>query len=270
MAWSLFPHRVSRAALLCALVLAVPVAGCKSSNFGDVTGSTRAQIPGEPGALNAYIDDWGKKYDAAPTNKSIALTYGRALRAGERNPQALAVLQTLALKYPNDMEVLGEYGKVLADNGRLKEAQDVLTRAHTPERPNWRILSAQGSVADQLGQQEQAQGYYAAALKIVPDEPTVLSNLGLSYALSKNLTMAEQVLKLAESQPRADQRVRQNLALVLALEGKFKEAEQISAKDLSAQDAANNVLAIRNMIAQSSTWKDIQVGGKPKTAGKSS
>ena len=270
MAWSLFPHRVSRAALLCALVLAVPVAGCKSSNFGDVTGSTRAHIPGETGALNAYIDDWGKKYDAAPTNKSIALTYGRALRAGERNPQALAVLQTLALKYPNDMEVLGEYGKVLADNGRLKEAQDVLTRAHTPERPNWRILSAQGSVADQLGQQEQAQGYYAAALKIVPDEPTVLSNLGLSYALSKNLTMAEQVLKLAESQPRADQRVRQNLALVLALEGKFKEAEQISAKDLSAQDAANNVLAIRNMIAQSSTWKDIQVGGKAKTAGKSS
>jgi Flp pilus assembly protein TadD len=259
--------------LMAALVLAVPLAGCKTvqnfgQNFGDVTGSigSASELPSQPDALRAYSQEWGKKYDAEPTNKVTAINYARALRALTQNAQAVAVMQNIALKYPNDMEVLGEYGKALADQGRLKEAADVLTRAHTPERPNWRILSVQGTVADQLGDHDQAQGYYAAALKIVPNEPSVLSNLGLSYALTKNLAQAEDALRLAAAQPRADMRVRQNLALILALEGKFKEAEAISAQDLSPADAANNVLAIRNMIAQSSTWKDIQIqNGKKKS-----
>ena len=86
-----------------------------------------------------------------------------------------------------------------------------------------------------------------------------------SYALTKNLTKAEDILRFAASQRGADLRVRQNLALVLALEGKFKEAETVSAQDLSPQDSAENVLAIRNMISQSDTWKDIQVQGSKAT-----
>ncbi len=53
----------------------------------------------------------------------------------------------------------------------------------------------------------------------------MLSNLGLSYALTKQLPEAEAALREASASPRADARVRQNLALVLALEGKFAEAE---------------------------------------------
>jgi Flp pilus assembly protein TadD len=48
----------------------------------------------------------------------------------------------------------------------------------------------QGAVLDQMGRHEEAQRYYASALRIVPDEPSVLSNLGLSYALSKDLKRA--------------------------------------------------------------------------------
>ena len=70
----------------------------------------------------------------------------------------------------------------------------MLTQAHTPEDPDWRILSAQGAVLDQLGKFDEARQYYASALKIVPDEPSVLSNLGMSYLLSKDLAKAEEVL----------------------------------------------------------------------------
>jgi len=113
--------------------------------------------------------------------------------------------------------VLGAYGKALADAGRLKEASTVLANAHTPERPNWSILSAQGSVADQLGDHKQAQNYYKAAIRMRPDEPSVMSNLGLSYALNKQLPQAEETLRDAANNPKADMRIRQNLALVLAL-----------------------------------------------------
>src|SRR5205085_2194345 len=105
--------------------------------------------------------------------------------------QAAAVLQQTSILHPNNRKVLGAYGRALADIGNFPQALEVLARAHTPEQPDWRILSAQGAVLDQLGRYEEARRYYNTALKIVPDEPTVLSNLGLSYALSKELPQAE-------------------------------------------------------------------------------
>ncbi len=132
------------------------------------------------------------------------------------------------------------------------------------------MLSAQGSVADQMGDHERARDYYNSALKIRPDDPAVLSNLGLSYALSRNLPTAESTLRHAAGQPAADMRVRQNLALVLALQGKFGEAEEVSRRDLGPADAASNVAEIRRMISQSDTWSVIrQFDRKPaaKTKG---
>ena len=98
---------------------------------------------------------------------------------------------------PDNKALLGAYGRALADVGQYKQALEVLERAHTPENPDWRILSAQGAVLDQLGRHQEAQRYYSSALKIAPDEPSVLSNLGLSYALAKDLPKAETTLRRA-------------------------------------------------------------------------
>ena len=181
-----------------------------------------------------------------------------ALRALTRYGQAAAVMQTAAVKAPQDMQVLGAYGKALADAGQLAQADDVLSRSYTEERPNWSSMSVRGSIADQMGDHAKAQGFYRDALKLAPGEPSVLSNLGLSYALSKQLAPAEQALREAAGSPRADQRVRDNLALVLSLQGKFGDAEEVSRRDRSAQAAAANVASIRQMIAQSNSWRDIQ------------
>ena len=92
----------------------------------------------------------------------------------------------------------------------------------------------QGTVLDQLGRHDEARRYYASALNIVPGEPSVLSNLGLSYVLSKDLPKAEEVLRQAYGSGRADARVRQNLGLVVGLQGRFAEAESIVRADLPA------------------------------------
>jgi Flp pilus assembly protein TadD len=127
-------------------------------------------------------------------------------------------------------------------------------------------MSVQGAVADRLEDHETAQNFYRDALKIAPGEPTVLNNLGLSYALTKQLPLAEKALRQASASPRADARVRNNLALILALEGKFAEAEQVSRQDMSAAAAKANVEAIRQMIAQSDSWRDLQSGATAKAA----
>ena len=116
---------------------------------------------------------------------------------------------------------------------------------------------------DQLGDHERAREYYNSALKIRPNDPIAMSNLGFSYALSRNLPTAEATLRSAADQPGADMRVRQNLALVLGLQGKFGEAEQVLRRDLSPVDAASNVAEIKRMISQSNTWSAIRkVDGK--------
>ena len=162
------------------------------------------------------------------------------------------------------MELLGAYGRALADVGKHEQALEVLNRAHTPDRPDWRILSVQGAVLDQIGRHEDAQRYYATALRIVPDEPSVLSNLGLSYALAKNLPEAESDAAARGRAARADPRVRQNLALVVGLQGRFAEAEAIARADLPPEQAAANVAYLRQMLAQQ---KAAQAQSQPKRGG---
>jgi murein DD-endopeptidase MepM/ murein hydrolase activator NlpD/Flp pilus assembly protein TadD len=252
------PHKV---VLLLSLSLPMMVGACTTSGLSDLTASITSPntvLPSTDEGWRRYTEEWGRRFEANPGDKTSALNYASGLRARTEYAQAVAVLQQAVIKHLTDLEILGAYGKALADDDRLDEAADVLSRAHTPEHPNWSILSAQGVVADKMGDHAAAQAYYQAALKIVPGEPSVLSNLGLSYTLDKQLDLGEQTMRQAVASPRADARVRQNLALVLALEGKFADAETLEKHDLSPADAAANVAQIRQMIAQSNTRRNVQ------------
>ena len=167
------------------------------------------------------------------------------------------MLQQASFKHPHDTALLGAYGRALSDVGNFEQALEVLARAHTPEQPDWRILSAQGAVLDQLGRHDEAQRYYSSALKIRPDDPGVLSNLGLSYALAKDLKNAEATLRRATAGGSTDPRVRQNLALVVGLQGRFGEAENIARTDLPSNEAAANVAYLRQMLAQQARLEDV-------------
>lgn len=239
-------------------VLAALTAGCATKV---PIGSTDAT--GSIGALHNEVDArrdgeiYGERYRANPRDVDAAIRYAQALRLTGQYAQAVAVLQRASLQAPKNKAVLGAYGRALADVGHYDQAFDVLTRAHTPDQPNWRILSAQGAVLDQMGRHDEARRYYETALKIVPDEPSVLSNLGLSYALAKDLPKAEATLRQAVARAGAEPRVRQNLALVVGLEGRFQEAEQIARADLPPDEAAANVAYLRAMLSQPNSWKKL-------------
>jgi Flp pilus assembly protein TadD len=247
-----------------AVALAAAVGGCVSTQSPETTGALAA--PADPTSQDEWrraVDVWGERYRTNPDDPQVAVRYAQALRATGQNAQAVAVLEQSSIRNSKNMEVLGAYGRALADAGKFQEALDTLSRAHAPDRPDWRILSAQGAVLDQMGRHEDAQRYYETALKIVPDEPSVLSNLGLSYALSKQLPRAESTLKRAAAGARVDPRVRQNLALVVGLQGRFAEAEAIARADLPAEEAAANVAYLRQMLARRS---DPQGHDKRRTA----
>jgi Flp pilus assembly protein TadD len=252
-------HLLASAAV--AVALALSAAGCKTTG-DDVTGSIgSSNAPRSEADWRGSLDALGARYRANPGDAQAAMDYARALRATEQRAQAVAVLQQASIRNPHDMKLLGAYGRALADAGEYAQALDTLGRAHTPDNPDWRILNAQGAVLDQMGRHGEAQRHYSAALKIVPNEPSVLSNLGLSYLLEKNLKRAEFTLRRAAAQPNASPKVRQNLALVVGLQGRFAEAEKIAGADLPESEAAANVAYLRQMLSQHNVLKN--KGGPP-------
>jgi len=219
--------------------------------MSDITGSVTSKAEASPDAdPRRSVDVYGERYRANPKDAEAALRYGQALRATGQRTQAAAVLEQATLAHPGNKALLAGYGRALADNGNFQQAFDILARAHSPDNPDWRILSVQGTALDQLGRHDEARRYYASALKIVPEEPSVLSNLGLSYVLSRDLPTAEETLRRAYGSTRADARVRQNLGLVVGLQGRFAEAENIVKADLPADEAAANVAYLKQMLSR--------------------
>ncbi len=210
-------------------LLAGALGGCKTLDLREVMGSMTSKAEADP---RSSVDALGERYRANPRNAQAGLQYGQALRQNGQRQQAVAVLEQASIANPGDKALLGAYGRALADNGNFQQAFDVLSRSHTPANPDWRTLSVQGTVLDQMGRHDDARQYYTNALKIMPEESTVLSNLGMSYVLTKDLSKAEATLRRAYSRGASDARVRQNLALAVGLQGRFAEAETIVKADL--------------------------------------
>jgi len=255
------PRRLASVAV--AIAVAAAAAGCGTLQQAMTTGSIPAQAaPSDPRQASQF---WGERYRANPRDPAAAVNYAQALRGMGQRAQAVAVLEQASMHNAGNMELAGAYGRALADVGKHEQALEVLNRAHTPDRPDWRILNVTGVVLDQLGRHDDAQKHYASALRIMPEEPTVLSNLGLSYVLSKNLPEAEATLKRAAAGGSPDARVRGNLALVIGLQGRFAEAEAIARADLPPDQAAANVAYLREMIARQSAAQGR--GQQPKRGG---
>jgi Flp pilus assembly protein TadD len=235
-------------------VVLLGLGACQTTDLAEVTGSLGDKAEkNRPADPRADVEFYRERFRSTPGDPELALKYGEALRATGQRSQAVAVLEQATIANPSNKALLAGYGRALADNGDFQQAFDVLGRAHTPEDPDWRILSVQGTTLDQLGRYEEARQYYASALRIAPDEPSVLSNLGLSYVLSNELPKAEETLRKAYAHAGADKRIRVNLAVVLGLEGRVSEAEGIMKAGLPADEAAANVTYLKRLLVRKQT-----------------
>src|SRR5580704_19729815 len=208
------------ASAVAAGILALSAAGCKTLGLPEETGAIGATAsPVSDNDSRHESELWGARYKANPRDSEAAIRYAQALRATSQRSQAVAVLEQASIREPSNKRLLGAYGRALADVGNYDQAFNVLGKAHTPDQPDWRILSAQGAVLDQMDRHEEAQRYYTSALKIAPDEPSVLSNVGL--------------------------------------QGRFPEAENIARADLPPDEAAANVAYLKQMLSQQQDWKKL-------------
>ena len=247
------------------VVIAVSLASCGTSSKKMTTASI-PQLSKPISEMNAAelasaSDQIGAAYERDPSNREAGLRYANLLRMTGKTDQALAVMQQVVIHNPTDHEALAAFGKAQAAAGQLEAALRTISRAQTPDRPDWKLISAQGAILDQLGRPEEARLKYREALDLSPNEPSILSNLGMSYVLTKDLRTAETYLRKAADEPGADSSVRQNLALVVGLQGRYQEAENIARQELSPAQAEANIQYLRAMMAEQGTWKQLAKKG---------
>jgi Flp pilus assembly protein TadD len=95
---------------------------------------------------------------------------------------------------------------------------------------------------------------------VAPNNPATLTNLGMYLAIHGQVAAAEPLLRRAADAPGAAAQERQNLALVLGMEGKFEEAQQLAQRDLPPDEVQNNLAYLHADAdgARPHTWESLR------------
>jgi Flp pilus assembly protein TadD len=169
----------------------------------------------------------------AATPDRASVTLAESVDAGVRDAQikrsqkdyagAIKVLSQLMLIAADDPRVVGEYGKVLVQQGRASEALDFLGRAVQLQPGDWMLFSALGVAYDQKADYTNARIAYERALQLKPGESTVLNNYAMSRLQAGDLDAARRLIANA-GQASQDERIAHNRQMIYAMKAPPKSA----------------------------------------------
>ena len=248
-----------RARGLLAAVTAALLAGACSGDLGLLGGepmalasNTETSQPAKPeqskSELNKAVEYWAKEHKSKPTDLKAGLAYARNLKAAGNKDEAFGVMQSLALVHGGNTELASEYGRLALDLGQVQVANQLLTMANDPVKPDWRVISALGTVQAKQGKFADAIPFYERALSMAPDQPSVLNNLAMAHAANGEPAKAEEILRRIAAKG-GDARIQQNLAIVLGLQNKHGDAQKVAASaDLPPGAADANTDYVRQMV----------------------
>jgi len=200
----------------------------QGSNFQPATREMRDNI--ETQELFAQAAFWSREYELNPGDLESAIKLSAAVRKLGNPQRAIEIAQTTRALYPRDPYLTAEFAAGLIAAERAQEAMQPLDEALRTAPGYARLWSLKGAALDQQENYDLARKHYAKAMQITPHDPNIMANVGLSYALSGDPVTAEGWLRRAVAVPGASQSVRQNLALILQLQGKTEEAKRYAGR----------------------------------------
>jgi Flp pilus assembly protein TadD len=203
---------------------------------------------------------WAREHMLFPDDLEAARAFAEALRRGGRPDRAAEVASAALRRHPDDPVLTAALGHALLRSGRAAEALAPLARAAAQAPGDWRAQTTFAAALDMAGRHAEAMVAHEAALKLAPDEAAAHTNIGVSFLLTRQPAKAEAALRRALSVPGATVQARQNLALAVALQGRFDEAREIATLDLGPQAAAANMDHLRRLLGDQRRWGDIGAG----------
>ena len=211
-----------------------------------------------PTESQSTLGELAGRYKSKPKDKVTLIYYSAALRANGQPEQAVAVLESGLNANGRDPDLRIAYAKALVAAGRFQQALNVIDDTIDPASPDWNALSVKGTILDQSGKNADARALYKQALIIAPEEASLYANLGLSYAMTNDLAEAESQLRHAVKMRGATSQIRQNLALVIGLQGRFDESRTLFAAELGPEQVDANMAYIRALLTQQNRWDLIE------------
>ncbi|MGZ6007562.1 MAG: tetratricopeptide repeat protein, partial [Rhizomicrobium sp.] len=151
---------------------------------------------------------------AIATDLTSAIHQAQLLRTKGDLDGATRVISQLMLAAPDDARVVGEYGKLLVQQGRSDDAAQFLRRAVELEPSEWTYYSALGVAYDQLRDPGNARNAYEHALALKPGEPAILNNYAMSRMLAGDTTNARALMIQAKASGSPDPKIAANLAIL--------------------------------------------------------
>jgi Flp pilus assembly protein TadD len=198
--------------------------------------------------LQKATEYWGKQYEANPKDAQPAINYIRNLKALGAKQQALAVAQNAFTVNPNHKGLASEYGRLALELDQVTVADRLLAMADDPVAPDWKVISARGTVLAKQGRYREAIPHFERALAIAPGQPSVLNNLALAQAMDGHAEKAEPLLRQAANDQHADPKVGQNLALVLGLQGKHEDAKSVIVGSAPSDEVREDATFVSQMV----------------------
>lgn len=210
------------------VAVAALVAMWSSAAFGfNLFGSGKDEKP-KPAATSQsqqapqhQADDGEQQTSLAKTlaaNLDSEIDKARTQRAlGDYNAAARALAQMM-LVAPDDVRVVGEYGKVLVAMGRSDDAIEFLKRALELNNNDWTLYSAIGAAFDQKNKFDDARIAYQRGLQLKPDSAALLNNYAMSRMLAGDLPAAQGLIARAQVAGN-DPKIAHNAALMAHLRG---------------------------------------------------
>ena len=247
-------------ALLAALVVApavqaaptpAPRKSAATTDAAKVAPAPRRKATAEERAQVARLDPlaraafWARETDADPNDADAEIGLSQALRAMGRYDDAIAAAQKALVAAPTNTEALLETARGQIGKGQGFYAIEPARQAQTINPRDWRPASLLGVAYAQAGRDEEALAAHRQAVALAPNNPAPLTNFALYCATHGDAAQAESLMRTAAAKPGAGITVRQNLALVLGLQGRFDEAEKIARADLPPEAVANNMAYLR-------------------------
>lgn len=201
---------------------------------------------------------WANEYQKNAADLPTTVAFMRALRRIGSHDRVVDVATTALPIHPQSYELYLELGRsFLSANKPTEAAQAFVRSADFAPDTEAAPLAGLGLAFDRLENHAQAQDAYEIALQREPDRVSTLSNYGLSLALTGQLHQAEAALRQAAEQPGADVRVRQNLALILGLQGRFDEMAAVDPSAPTRSVEANQTV-LRQMVMPTRNYDSLQ------------
>jgi Flp pilus assembly protein TadD len=152
-----------------------------------------------------------------PANLDGEIRRAQLLRANGHYAEAAKSLSQIMIVAPDDPRVVGEFGKVMVQEGRSQDALQFLKRAIQLDSGDWTLYSALGIAYDQLDDHAHARAAYEHALSLKPGEASVLNNYAVSRMLTGDLPGAQRLLAQASMAGDANPKIANNVAMLTSM-----------------------------------------------------